>query len=625
MRLRDILIFVVGVVLVVVLLVTAGLRLDFINSQREDMKLISNEPLKNAPPSLAFATVAMGAFRGLVVDVLWIRADRLKEEGQFFDAKQLAEWITVLQPRFAQVWEFQAWNMAYNISVAMPAEQPDQRWQWVKNGYELLRDRGIPLNPHSILLYRELGRIFQHKIGGVTDDAHKYYKLQLALSMEPLLGPADPPVGQVSHSADNAWFEALAKAPVEWSDVAADPNVSPLIAALKAADKTFEDESRFVNNYLSLRQNPARFAPAAFRVIDRFRGTKTLGDFDVFAKAWQLRNVWKLDPPLMLELNRTYGPVDYLDPNKHYPLDWRHPDVHAIYWAVKGLRAAGGREVIQKGTYHETGVNEENTDRVVTQCLQDLFRQGKIFIYDVKNEDAQFQPQIVMGAGAEVNSAPPVTKAIFYRPDLRMFTPYSAAIEMVIAKYSDPNTTFDDSHKIQLKNMFSNALFLFYQAGNKQQAQKIYDLLRKRFSYREEFKNPAVDNFVSQYLKDEIENISVPKAMEMMMLMLREAYFRYAVRDDDEAFAREKLAEDVWRICNEKFGDEVRLRLPDFKILRYNALIDFFNDQEYPPAMRQNLIGRIKVERPQLEKQFTEIEQQLQQQDLQQQESQPSQ
>jgi hypothetical protein len=157
MRSRDILISVVCVVLAIVLLAAAGSRLNFINSQRVEMKLISNEPLQNAPPSLAFATGAMGAFRGLVVDVLWMRADKLKEQGQYFDAKQLAEWITVLQPRFAQVWAFQAWNMAYNISVAIPAEQPDPRWQWVKNGYELLRDKGIPLNPRSILLYRELG------------------------------------------------------------------------------------------------------------------------------------------------------------------------------------------------------------------------------------------------------------------------------------------------------------------------------------------------------------------------------------------------------------------------------------------------------------------------------------
>ncbi|MCK5473490.1 MAG: hypothetical protein KAI59_05610, partial [Planctomycetes bacterium] len=191
MKNKDRIICCVCIFLAIAALIAAGTQLDFINSQRYKMRLISNEPLENAPPSLAFATVAMGAFRGLVVDVLWIRADKLKQEGQFFDAKQLAEWITTLQPRFAEVWEFQAWNMAYNISVAIPATQPDQRWQWVKNGYELIRDQGIELNPKSILLYQELARIFQNKIGGISDDAHKYYKLQLAWAMGPLLGSAD--------------------------------------------------------------------------------------------------------------------------------------------------------------------------------------------------------------------------------------------------------------------------------------------------------------------------------------------------------------------------------------------------------------------------------------------------
>ena len=147
--------------------------------------------------------------------------------------------------------------MAYNISVAIPANQPHERWRWVKNGYELLRDKGIVINPKSILLYRELARIFQHKIGAVTDDAHKYYKLQLALMFEPLLGPADP-----------QYFKALAEAPSEFEQIAADTEIAALIAALKSADKTFLDDKKFVENYLSLRQNPARFNSQAFNVID---------------------------------------------------------------------------------------------------------------------------------------------------------------------------------------------------------------------------------------------------------------------------------------------------------------------------------------------------------------------
>ncbi len=595
MRLRDILICAVGIVLVIVLLAVAGARLDFINSQRLEMKLITNEPLQNAPPSLAFATVAMGAFRGLVVDVLWMRADRLKEEGQFFDAKQLAEWITVLQPRFAQVWEFQAWNMAYNISVAIPASQPDQRWQWVKNGYELLRDRGIPMNPKSILLYRELGRIFQHKIGSTSDDDHKYYKLQLALAMEPLLGPAD-----------NDWFERLAKAPADLQQVVDDPNVSPFIAALKAADKTFDDDSQFVGNYLSLRQNPARFDPADFKVIDHFRGTKALADFDVFAKAWQLRNEWKLDPEMMQELNRTYGPVDFADPNKHYPLDWRHPDTHAIYWAVKGLRVAGRKDVKKTGPDAYT-VDEENTDRIVAHSLQNLFRYGKIFIYDIKDERLSQQQQSGVASGLAV------TKEIFLRPDLRMFDPYERAATKIIEKYDDPNDDFQDSHETQKRNMLSNALYAFYQAGHRQKAQKIYDRLRRLYS-RPEFSNPSVEYYVRERLREEIKDISAAKADQMVMTMLREAYFRYAVRDDDEAFAIEKLAEEIHEAYNRHFGDEPRMMLPDFKVMRYVALRDFFNDELYPLVMRQNLLARIKIERPQIAEQFSQIEKQMLQQ-----------
>lgn len=591
MRLRDILICVAGVVLVIALLIIAGMRLDSINSHRLEMKLISNEPLQNAPPSLAFATVAMGAFRGLVVDVLWMRADRLKEEGQFFDARQLAEWITILQPRFAQVWEFQAWNMAYNISVAIPASQPDQRWQWVKNGYELLRDRGIPMNPKSILLYRELGRIFQHKIGSASDDAHKYYKLQLALAMEPLLGPAD-----------NAWFDALTKAPTEWMQIAADTNIAPFITALKAADKTFDDDSRFIGNYLSLRQNPARFAPAAFEVIDRFRGTKALADFDVFAKAWQLRNVWKLDPEMMAELNRTYGPVDFADPNKHYPLDWRHPDTHAIYWAVKGLRAAGKKDVKKTGP-DAYPVDEENTDRIVAHSLQNLFRYGKIFIYDIKNEQVSQQQ-------SGVASAPAVTKEIFLRPDLRMFNPYEKTATKIIEKYTDPNDEFQDSHETQKRNMLSNALYAFYQAGHRRQAQKIYDRLREHYP-RPEFSNPSVEYYVRQRLREEIKDISTARADQMVTMMLREVYFRYALRDDDESYAIEKLAEELHDAYNQHFGDDPRLMLPDFKVMRYLSILDFFNDEQYPLVMRQNLLARIKIERPQLAEQFSQIERQM--------------
>lgn len=588
MRLRDIIICSTCILLAASLLIVAGLQLDFINSQRYQMKLISNEPLENAPPSLAFATVAMGAFRGLVVDVLWMRADRLKEQGQFFDAKQLAEWITKLQPRFPSVWEFHAWNMAYNISVAIPSTQPDERWRWIKNGYELLRDQGIPLNPKSIGLYQELARIFQHKIGSVSDDVHKYYKLQLAMAIEPLLGPAD-----------DQYFKALAEAPTEWNQIIKDANIASLVSALKSADKIFENEDRFAANYLSLRQNPGRFAPEAFRVIDDFRGTRALQKFDIFAKAHQLRSEWKLDPVLMQELNKTYGPIDFKDPNIHLPLDWRHSDTHSIYWSIKGLQVAGKKDM-QTQNEMEYPVAEINTDRMVYHSLQNLFRNGKIFIYETSLQ----QP-----ADNSSQQPPQTAKEVFLRPDLRMFEPYNKAALMILEKYIATEEYGLNSHQTGHRNMLKNAAFSFYQAGHVKQAQRIYNQLKKLYP-SDDFKGPLV-TFIQKRLREELTNIGLTNAREIVQLMLRESYFFYAMRDDDEAFAREKMAKETHDHYQSAYLDENRIDLPDFKLVRYFALLDFLQDQQFSPTLRKGLLARIKVERPEVFEQLMEQEEKL--------------
>ena len=83
-----------------------------------------------------------------------------------------------------------------------------------------MRDQAIVKNPKNIGLYRALGWIFQHKMGGVTDDVHKYYKLQLALAMKPLISPSPdvPP--------SNGFYKELADAPKEWQQVIKDQQVA---------------------------------------------------------------------------------------------------------------------------------------------------------------------------------------------------------------------------------------------------------------------------------------------------------------------------------------------------------------------------------------------------------------
>lgn len=174
-------------VLAAALLAGSGQMQKLLNRDREQLDLTRTTPLKSAPPLLAFTTVALGGFRGLISNFLWIRANDLQQAGKYFEMVQLSSWITDLEPHFPQVWLFQAWNMAWNISVNFT--DFSDRWHWVERGLELLRDDGLRYNPDDPLLYFQLSWIFQSKMGQNMDDANQYYKEQWANEMMPFFGP----------------------------------------------------------------------------------------------------------------------------------------------------------------------------------------------------------------------------------------------------------------------------------------------------------------------------------------------------------------------------------------------------------------------------------------------------
>ena len=602
MRTRNFIIVSICVFLTVGLLITAGLQLDPINRQRQEMDLVMDKP-ENIPPSLLFATAATGAFRGLLVDFLWIRADRLKEEGQFYDARQLAQLITTLQPRFASVWEFQAWNMAYNISVAVPQAQAEQRWLWVKNGYELLRDQAISrYKLKDIGLYLELSRIFQHKIGGVSDEDHKYYKLQLAMQLDPLLSSTD--VGL--NDEDNKYFDLLAKAPDTWQKIISDANVAEFVNALKSADSRFEDDSKFILNYLSLRKNASQYNEDAGTVIDKYRGSEVLKKFDIFAKAYQLRHVWKLDPVMMRKINQLYGPVSVtrdsgLVPRKsrdesratnHEPMDWRLADTQAIYWAEKGLEVATvdshSKPRVDSNEPHKVGPDETNTDRIVFHSLQNLFRQGKLVIFDTQVQVPSDDPS----AGPKTVKA----KQVFLRPDLRYFQPYNDYMLKMLGKYDkkdDPGTyqTLEDGHR----NMLKNAVFLFYQSGHRQQAQELYDYMRGLYPLPE-FNVPLKEYATNRFLS-ELKDLGYNDAIEQITAILKESYYFWSIRDDDMAAGRENDAKDIYNYYQKKYEGVQRTALPTFEDMKFTSMQDFRSDEQYPEYIRKDMfLNRLYID-----------------------------
>ena len=93
--------------------------------------------------------------------------------------------------------------------------------------------------------------------------------------------------------------------------------------------------------------------------------------------------------------------------------------------------------------------------------------------------------------------------------------------------------------------MLKNAVLLFYQAGHKNYARRIYNELRKRYPERKELKVPLIQ-FARKALIQQFNDMTIHDAREMIVMMMSEAYFRYALHDDDEVFGREQMVKEIY-------------------------------------------------------------------------------
>ena len=266
-------------------------------------KLVDEAGIEGLPPTVAFTTVALGGFRGILADMLWLRTNGLQQQGKYFEMVQLASWITKLQPKFTGATAYLAWNMAYNISVTYTS--PVDRWRWVQRGIELIRDEALDYNANDPLLYRELGWIYQHKIGNMLDDAQRYYKYMICKEMMKV------------YNGDSPDWKALAAAPKtisEFRKLHADD--SKLFESVKAAG--FENLEALSAAFRKEGVLPEKLAESL--------APETKNGLDTFLRALWLREYYKLRPEIVLEINQKYG-----------ELDWRLSDSFAIYWATLGI------------------------------------------------------------------------------------------------------------------------------------------------------------------------------------------------------------------------------------------------------------------------------------------------
>ena len=118
--------------------------------------------LGEVDPASSSANLLLLGFRGIAANMLWMQADQQKETKQFTELEQSVNAIIKLQPHYLNVWKFQGWNLAYNVSAEFDSI-PD-RFEWIKRGTKFL-DRGIARNERAAELQHDQGDFVGKKIG----------------------------------------------------------------------------------------------------------------------------------------------------------------------------------------------------------------------------------------------------------------------------------------------------------------------------------------------------------------------------------------------------------------------------------------------------------------------------
>lgn len=554
----------------------AALLQNPINEQRKELDLVLQSNIyQGLPPKYAWVSAAGGTFRGVAANILWMRADKLKQEGKHYELHQLAKWICTLQPRFAAVWSFQAWNMSYNISVATHTTQ--ERWQWVYNGIRLLRDEGIPNNERVIGLYHQLAWTYFHKVGERLDDYHLKYKRIWATTMEVLLGTPPthlPAQEQVDH------FKPVAEAPRRLEDLfERQPGTRALVDQLSGIGIDVEATTRPINLFhpleldffkpftaYTIEQRVSRYRKQPLQPAERdaklyaFFESAEQADLDAllaYLRAKVLREQYKMDPAFMLEMTTRLGP------DEPVPIDWRTPWAHAMYWGMYGTEQGRLRKNLDE--FHLL-----NTDRIVLFSLGALARQGD---YILRPNLEQYEESF-----------------LDMRPDWRYVECVHQTSLELGRRYAEEgedlkNTAGEWFRDYHINTLHSLLVGLFF-SGHKEQAQKYYEYLA--VNYPDQFTGETKEqyfnfrDFIQQQIKDMAD--SYHEVNMLIHSLLQTAYMELVNGRHHEYTARGTEAFTLYQTYQRDRADdpEGRRTLPPWEQMQADALAGFILDPSQP-------------------------------------------
>ena len=158
----------------VVLLACSMFLFSRLDAFRSDQDLVREDPESEKTLrslAISFPRLTLGGMRGLVSTYLWYKAEDDKNERRWMDLETKYDIIGALQPYFASVYIYHAWNQAYNLSAQW--QEQDIKYKWVLDGLAYLY-KGEEFNPGNPDIYLEEAHLYFLKLGGAAE--RTYYR-----------------------------------------------------------------------------------------------------------------------------------------------------------------------------------------------------------------------------------------------------------------------------------------------------------------------------------------------------------------------------------------------------------------------------------------------------------------
>jgi hypothetical protein len=140
-------------------------------SQMRAKHNLSQAELGEIDPASETMKLATLGLRGVAANVLWIYANHYKKVEDWDKLELTVQQIIRLQPNFLEVWDFQAHNLSYNVSVEF--DDYRMRYQWVKKGIDFLI-LGTHYNRQEPGLLNQVGWYTGQKVG--RSDEQKQFR-----------------------------------------------------------------------------------------------------------------------------------------------------------------------------------------------------------------------------------------------------------------------------------------------------------------------------------------------------------------------------------------------------------------------------------------------------------------